>query len=228
MDRGVNFFGGIASLFSIAIATVALFFKGDTKDNIQAALSLIAVIGFYLAYWRYSKYGLHRTSRIAKATLVQVARTHIVSAQKKVVLFSNDLSWVNDYADAISDRVKHGLEVLVIHKQSNQSQVLTNSEHLKKLGATVVELTEDHGIRATLIDPDDPDTALLFVASKRRQTGSAAPVQPGESGTDKDFSYECAIYQTGADKMVVKAIARLASNGFPSRVVVSVKDVVSG
>jgi hypothetical protein len=217
MDRGIDFFGALASLASVAIAAVALFVKGDTKDTIQAVLAVLALAAFLIAYMRFRRFAVRPTSRIPKEQLIKVARGHILSAQSKVVLFSNDLSWVHDYADALRDRVSDGKQVVVIHKKSSEPRVVANSNFLKNIGAQVIELQEDHEIRATLVDPDDSDTALLFAASKRRQAGSAAPVQAGESGTDQNYIYECAVYQGGAHKAVVRAIARLARHGYPAK-----------
>ena len=215
MERQINLIAGFASIVSLVLTAIPAIFSGTVSAYVQSLLAFICVLILILIYVWLRKYTPNRTSTIPKEQLVKVARQHIDSASNKIVLFSNDLSWVSDYADSLRARIQANCEVVVLHRQSTIPRVKQNAQFLQQMGATVIELVEDHRIRATLIDPDDPDTARLFVAHKRRREGSATAIESGQAGTDKDFDYECAVYQGGADKVLTRALARLATHGFP-------------
>jgi len=160
---------------------------------IQSGLALVLVIVFIFLFVWLRRFARNPRAVINKEGLIRAARQHIESASNKVVIFSNDLSWANDYADALRSRILASCEVIVLHKHSIVPRVTQNAKLLRDLGAKVIELDSDHRLRATLIDPDDPDTARLFVAHKRRRPGSASAIESGETGTGKDFHYECGV-----------------------------------
>lgn len=214
MEKNINLIAAFASILSLALTALSIFVPA-ASINFVAFGSMVVLV--YL-YYRLTKSTAVKMSVVGKEELIKIARNHINSASKKIILFSNDLSWVHDYAESLRKKIGEGCQVWVLHKKSTSATVNNNAEVLRNMGAQLIELKDDHRIRATLIDPDDMDTAILFVANKRRISGSATLVEAGRSGTDKDFHYECAVYQSGADKMLVRALARLAEHGFPDRV----------
>lgn len=217
MENRLNIIAGLSSLFSLIIAALPSMVSKEYVTKSQSIAALILSLALFIFFYWLRRHERSPRSIIKKKDLVRVACQHIDSAANKVVIFSNDLSWVNDYAESIRKKIDAQCKVVVLHKKSTDNRVIQNSNYLRGLGVEIIELDEDHRLRATLIDPDDPYTARLFIAHKTRRDGSASPLKAGESGTDQDFHYECAVYQNGADKVLTSALARLAMHGFPAR-----------
>ena len=218
MERRFQIVAGGASILSLAIVAMPLLYHGNNASYYQAVVAaFVLVLLAFLFYWM-KRYDVNLRSEVKKEDLLRAARQHIESATKKVILFSNDLSWATDYADAIRNRIDSNCIVIVVHKKNENEKVKQNAEMLKSWGAHLIELEEDHFFRATLIDPDDPSIAKLFVARKKRKPGSAVPLPSGHSGTDRDFNYECAVYQNGADKILIKSLVYIANKIIPGEV----------
>lgn len=211
MENRLNILGGLASLVSLAIAALPFAFPNPNSTYIQsvAAFGVFAILICLFVWMR--KFDVVKKASVKKEELIRLGRIQIGLASSKVVIFSHDLSWANDYAEAIRGRIQKNCVVVVIHRKSDNDTVKQNSAYLKGIGVQTIELEEDHGLRATLIDPDNPSTARLFVAHKSRRDGSINPTSPGLSGTDEDFYYECAVYQRGADQVLIRALARIVT-----------------
>ena len=216
MERRFNLLAGLSSILSLVIVAIPFLYQSDTGSSyVQSAFAFVVVLLMIVLFLWMKKYDIYMRSEIRKEELIKVARQHIESATKKIIFFSNDLSWASDYADAIRGRISSKCTVVVVHKKSTDEKVMRNSAMLQLLGAKIVELEEDHLLRATLIDPDDILNAKLFVAHKKRKPGSAIPLPSGESGTDRDFHYECAVYQNGADKILIRSLVQIANKVIP-------------
>jgi hypothetical protein len=167
MDNRLNLLAALSSILSIVIAALPAFVSQGFAAYLQSGFALVLVIVLAFLFFWLKKYERSSRASIKKEDLILVARQQIESASKKVVLFSNDLSWVHDYAEVIRGRVAENCQVIVLHKKSEIEKVIQNANILRSMGVTVVELDDDHKLRATLIDPDDASTARLFVAHKR-------------------------------------------------------------
>jgi len=192
-------------------------FSSTIGPVVQATLAFVSVILLF-GIWLWAKKNQRtRTAKIQKDKLIKTAREYMSGASRKIVLFSNDLSWAHAYREVLERKISDGCEVIAIHKKPTHDRVIRNAKLLTDIGVKAIELVDDHKIRATLIDPDSTDEALLFVAHKRGRDDVKIPLEEGEGGTDKSFIYECAVYRGGADSVLISALSMLAAERFPAK-----------
>jgi hypothetical protein len=113
-------------------------------------------------------------------------------------MFGKDLSWTTDYAPALGKVRARNVVCTVVCARPGAPNTVDSMKMLEGLGARIVTLPDDHGIRATLID-GGTGAARLFVATKKVVSGGDTP-----SG-----HYECKIYRAKSDEMLVKVTQRL-------------------
>jgi hypothetical protein len=149
-----------------------------------------------------------RLSVVSRDAMIETGDRLIRGAKNEVVMFAGDMSWAGNHEDAIRSATRRGKRVRVVFPQSGAERVQRNATILREAGAELVPLKQDTGLRATLVDPDDPTDALLYVAT-RRLRGGATAAHPGEPGTTAQYEYVAGIFGLTKDAMVVQVAVRL-------------------
>lgn len=182
-DTLIGIIGAIASLAGL-VAT--LFPQSTLTISLSAVVMAGMAVYFAKLWWRT------RPKRVKRGKLIEQGNKLIRDASQLVVMFGRDLSWANDYQDAILGSHR-GCEIYVICQRSPLPEYVHRADVLRKCGATIIETDDDLGIRATLVDANQNGGGHLLIASKDADH---------ESG---QHSYRCKLYTHKEDATVIHA-----------------------
>jgi hypothetical protein len=145
---------------------------------------------------------------VGRHTMTDLGRTLIKNAKREVIMFGGDMSWANDYVEAIRDVVRNGKHVTIVHPRSDSKKTLSNATLLEEAGAKMLATEEDTGLRAMLIDHEDSRDALLFVADRTLRKNASELLQ-GTAGNDELYEYVARVYDLASDWPLIKAVANV-------------------
>jgi len=190
----LNRIGAVASV----IALSGLCFSPSWRT--ASAVTLVAIVVVYLSAIFLTSTG--PAARHGKEALIRKGIQVIDSANRSIIMFASDMSWVHSYSASIRSAISRGVEVKVFYDRADTSEVATNRGLLRKLGVKVLMIPKDCGFRGTLVDHSSASSSILFVARKMRsREGASAKI--GSSGTESSFNYACRVYNGTNDPDIV-------------------------
>jgi hypothetical protein len=192
------------------LASVSSIIAMMAKSGNTVLFGVVAVAGVTAILWRQT------TSRrepevVGRPAMIQTAQRLIADVKHEAILFGGDMSWAGEYRTAVYTATSRGKRVTAVFPENDSPRVRDNASILKGVGATLLPLPKDLGLRAILIDPDDSRDAMVYIASRNLRTGSV-PVRAGERGTPENYHYLAKVYTLGADWPIVDAVRRLATH----------------
>jgi hypothetical protein len=194
--------GAVASIFALLVC------RPDIPFGWQLALLVLGLGGGTAVIVSVVLARRARLSVVSRDAMIETGDRLIRGAKREVVMFAGDMSWAESHEDAIRFATRSGKRVSIVFPHSRADRVQRNAALLHGAGAQLISLKRDTGLRATLVDPDDPLDAVLYVAT-RRLRGGATAADPGEPGTAAKYEYVAGIFGLRKDAMLVQAAARL-------------------
>lgn len=149
-----------------------------------------------------------RPVRVERAMMIATGNRLILGAKTEVVMFGGDMSWAPDYRDSLHEITARGKRAMVVFPESPAERVRLNAKTLSDVGATMLPLRVDLGLRAMLIDPADQQDGLVYLVERRLRKGGAG-VASGEPGTSSDYEYLAKVFDTRHDQLLVRTMHRL-------------------
>jgi sugar-specific transcriptional regulator TrmB len=126
---------------------------------------------------KIEKWGIWSTK--SKNNIIAMRHDSERHAEKEILMFSGDASFVRDDLEILKKMAKKGIKMkLLLHKPENE-QVRKNMETLSKLGVEI-KTGYDGSMRGNIID----DRMVTMVLKWGKQSFTGVP------GTDKEFGYE--------------------------------------
>lgn len=144
-------------------------------------------------------------SCVPRQAVIDTGVSFMRGMKQEAIMFGSDISWAIDYEDVITEATANSKKVVVIYEKTQASKVLRNADILLNAGATMIPIHQDSGIRGMLIDPEDSEDALLYIAYRKRKPGAAAVVE-GERSSAEDYDYHARIYDMSHDSKIIRAI----------------------
>lgn len=96
---------------------------------------------------------------INKQKRISIANSFILNARHKIILIGGNLSWAEDYHDALSKKINDGCSVDVYYDKcvsdSAECSLYNNIKRLKQVKCNVYELDDVYGIRCIYSDPEN-------------------------------------------------------------------------
>lgn len=193
--------GALASI----IALVAFL---RTTPGLGAALALVIVAGIF-AVVIASIMARRRPHRpVGRDAMIHTGRRLIRNTKREAIMFGGDMSWANDYEEAIRSTTSSGKRIRILYPKSEAPQVRRNEQILREAGAELFPTPIDSGLRALLVDPEDSKDALLYVVSRTLRRG-AVPVQVGEHGSESNYEYLAKVYTMGEEWVIIQAARKI-------------------
>lgn len=166
---------GFTLTAGIDIATSA-----SPKDAVAKAVSQIAE--------RIEKEGKKSSLQLHgdKLALASMGNALIESAEHHVIMFGGDLSWSDQYADALFDRIRDGVSVEVFGDGAKKEKAAKGAKALTSLGASVYFCDQNPGIKLTLIDHESEATSRFMISRKDKRLAIGAK----RPASNNDISYQ--------------------------------------
>ena len=130
--------------------------------------------------------------------LISTGQALIRGIKSRAILISGDMSWTDSYISPINEAARNGKKIVIFYFDNGSSKVKDNHDRLLKAGAYLVGLKIDPLVRATIIDPDDPDDSILFLV-KRTLIKEPKITGQGEPGSDENYTYVTSIRRRNKD-----------------------------
>jgi hypothetical protein len=193
--------GALASI----IALVA--FLRD-QPSLGVALASVLILGVFAVITAsiMARRGVQRP--VGRDAMIHTGRRLIIDVKKEAIMFGGDMSWANDYEEAIRSATGRGKRVRVLYPRSDTPKVRRNEQILSDAGADLLPTPIDSGLRAILVDPEDSKDALLYVVSRTLRSG-AVPVQEGEHGSETNYRYLAKVYTMGGEWVIIHAAKKI-------------------
>lgn len=138
-----------------------------------------------------------------KSNVVSIRNNALKKAEKEILMFSGDASFIRDDFDTFKKLAKRGIKMkLLLHKPQNDD-VRRNIETLKKFGVEVMTGYKGN-MRGHIID----EKLMTMVLKWGKQSFTGKP------GTDKEFRYEMLIINNPVFVSVMKEHFDLLWEGF--------------
>lgn len=178
-----------------------------SRPGLSIALSLLVVAGV-IAVIIASILARHTPQAIGRDAMIQTGRRLIKGVKTEAVMFGGDMSWAADYEEAIRTVTNGGKRVRVLYPQHDAVRVHRNAQILLDAGAQLLATAVDSGLRALLLDPQDPKDALLYVATRTLRTGRV-PVEVGDHGSEQTYKYVARVYTMDRDWVLIQAATKI-------------------
>lgn len=203
--------GALAAVVAAAVATLPYL---QTVWRVLAAavgsVSLVLVVGYLQ----------NRLRPRLRQEIIAAGRAIIGDAHEAVVMFGGDLSWAEDYEQAIAAKRDEGKEVTVVYPAARSGRnVDRNVRLLRKVGARVIATSVECRPFGILIDPEHR-TDSRFLVTRRRVRAGAAGVVVGERGTGESSRYWARVFDTRRSESLIEAatsVYRMAVRGEDGR-----------
>ena len=170
----VQVIGALASI----ICGLILLLSSQTGAGI--AFVLVTMVGVF-AVIVASIMARRGPQVVGRNAMIHTGCRLIRNIKKEAIMFGGDMSWASDYEEAIRSTASTGKRIRVLYPRSDANKVRRNEQILKNAGAELLPTPIDSGLRALLVDPEEPKDALLYVVTRTLRSG-AVPVQVGEYG----------------------------------------------
>jgi len=175
--------------------------------NLNQSISMFAgilvcfCILLNLIIWIF--YSRRQKVSYGREIMIERGKKLISSTKNKAVLFGGDLSWTNDYLTEIKEIIDKGKEVLIFFPANKENKAANNINILKSLGAVVKSTPFDIGLRAILIEPDNPDDTIVFL------TNRSLSKKPSDIRHNNPYTYTAEIFYPQTDKVVVNSFIKI-------------------
>lgn len=120
---------------------------------------------------------VRRKSIYKRTRLIEMTKKRMINSTGKIVMLGGDLSWTEDYIDVIEHVTSNSQTVEIIFpldKIANAKESVINKfeediDKLRKAGADIYCIDNEHHLRCTLIDvnPECENESLCIISSKR-------------------------------------------------------------
>lgn len=194
--------GAVASI----VGLIGLLSARPAIGIALASLVLAGVFGVIVA----SVMSRGAPKRVGRGAMIATGRRLIQNVKQEAIMFGGDMSWAGDYEDAIRAAASRGKTVRVVYPRSNAHKVRHNEQILTDAGAELCPTPADSGLRALLVDPEDPKDALLYVVTRTLRRG-AVPVELGEHGSESNYEYVAKVYDMNRDWVIIQAAKKVCS-----------------
>ncbi|MFQ5852546.1 MAG: hypothetical protein ACE5JU_18450 [Candidatus Binatia bacterium] len=198
----------LQGLGAIASITGLLILREGTSPRMQIFFASLIVLGVCAVILSsiFIRYG--PPARVGRDAMIDTGRRLIRGAKKMVIMFAGDMSWANDYGEAIHTITSRGKKVQVLYPKSEARRVLQNGQILMEAGAELIATPIDSGLRGILIDAHDPRDALFYVTNRTLRAG-APPIEPGELGSTENYQYVAKVYGMERDWLLIQAATKI-------------------
>lgn len=168
----------IISLFLTVVSCLIQWFKLPTWLCITAIVVLI-LSGSVLLFLIISdiiklinlKNGIKKKKRIKKAI------SFIYNSSPRFALYGGNLSWANDYKEALKQRINEGVKIEVYYDNiinyniQARNSLNNNISILKEIGCEVYQLNKVYGLRCILcFSQDDSAITQIYEVKKIKAT----------------------------------------------------------
>ena len=181
----------------------------SVRPAISVALALVVLAGV-CAVIVASVMSRGAPKRVGREAVIATGRRLIQQVKREAIMFGGDMSWTSDYEDAIRAATTRGKRVRVVYPQSSAQKVRHNEQILRDVGAELCPTPADSGLRALLVDPEDPKDALLYVVTRTLRRG-AIPVEIGEHGSESNYEYVAKVYDMNREWVIIQAAKKVCS-----------------
>lgn len=188
--------GAIASVVLLAVYVYPRIKNIPPINFLISGLAVVIVVLIIIMLLILRRKG--GKTEYGRQDLIRTGQDLIRRTKSMAILFAGDMSWTDDYISPINEAFRNGKKIEIFYFDSGKEKVRINAERLSNAGATLIGLKNDPVLRATLIDPDDPDNSVLFLP-KRTIKGDPKIIHNGEPGTDNDSAYLARIQKRDRD-----------------------------
>ena len=205
---------GIVEWFTISISFIAsaivlttyVYPKVEFVSPINILISvLVVVIVGLVVYIAYILTNLKLKIEYGRGDLIRTGQTLISGTKSMAVLISGDMSWIDSYITPINEAIRNGKKISIFYFDSGSTKVKDYSDRLSKTGANLIGLKKDPLLRATIIDPDDPDDSILFMV-KRALIIEPSIISIGDPRADDNYTYIARIIRRGRDRWLFDTV----------------------
>ncbi len=204
--RRVTLAGGIQTLGAVC-SIAALVLVLSSSASIRVAVAILLVLGI-LAMAGPSLYLRRSPPDIGRDEMVATGNRLIQEAKSEVILFGGDMSWAQEREPAVRTAVARGKKVRVLFPASRGTVAANNAAVLQAAGAELIETPVDSGLRAILVDRQDPRDALLFIATRTARR-EAARVAEEVRSRDAYYRYVGRVYSMRTDWALLQAVSKI-------------------
>jgi hypothetical protein len=157
--------GAVASIVGLGL------FLWDATERHQLLIAILVVAGTTAVIVASIVARNAPLQPISREAMIEMGQRLILSTSRELIMFGGDMSWAPDYESQVQQIVSEGKRVTIIYPRSQAPAVQDNVARLARTGAELIAASRDSGIRGMLLDPTDPNEAVLWVA-KRTAAGS--------------------------------------------------------
>lgn len=191
------------------------YFSNSSITN-QNILVILAVAAFLIIIIvNSSKLNLDKSNsmvRVKRQALIDTGIRLMYGTKREVIMFGSDMSWANDYEEAIRSITSQGKKVTVLYESSLAPGVRRNADILRDAGAKLIEIPSDIEVRGMLIDPYEREDGLLYTAHRRLKSGRKLHIKEGNKSSSKTHEYYAKIYNIEYDSLIIKLVTKYAEN----------------
>ncbi|MEM8613786.1 MAG: hypothetical protein AAGF93_17305 [Cyanobacteria bacterium P01_H01_bin.105] len=212
-------FQRLRSILPYVVVAASSFWLGSryfsspnqTNQSIWIALIVAAILVIVIVNSsRSSSDKPNSMVRVQRQALIDTGIRLMYDTKREVIMFGSDMSWANDYEEAVRSITSQGKKVIVLYESNSATGVRRNAGVLRDAGATLVATSSDIGVRGMLIDPYEREDALLYTAYRRLKRGRSLDIKEGDKSSSKSHEYYAKIYNTESDSLVIKAVTKYA------------------
>lgn len=193
--------GAAGALSSIVALFLAL-------DSLSVGIGLVLTIGVTTAVVSSFLARQKPLPVVGRDEMIETGNRLVRGAKTKVLMFGGDMSWADDYKDAISSVTDEGKDVEVVYERSQASKVVENANTLNHAGADLSPVEIDCGIRGILVDPGQPMDSVLYIATRSLKEGRPE-VKVGRPGKEENYNYVAKVYRYQEDWLLIRTVKKL-------------------